>query len=384
MDKQTQQLTVNAARRAALRSICAGALASGLALTVAPAPARATGTRDRRRARMATALVDGFGVRYWGVDYGQASLAAAVHGLLIIEPKLFGADASTGRRERRFTKAEVAAIRRDGARPVFAYVNLAEAAPYCDYWLDRFGTFYPPVGPGVGWLAGRNDEQELLAAFWSPDWARVLAGQVDAVLAAGYDGVFFDDALHYFNWGEGAPFPVSGAPPTRAASGVAMMKLIMRMAGHARRRSVFARQDFSIIVNGAPFIGWDAAGPDATAPHPLFERYLSAIDGIAMESALLPHPVTPLISMLRENFVAAGISVLTIDFRDTAPQVPAETLRARVKATAQAAGLYPYLADTPRFDALARPIAARFSEPIFDGACAAAEPPVAPGRQMPE
>lgn len=382
MNKESPTPEVNADRRDALKLIGSAALASGVALSVTLAPARAVGVCDCRRTRLGAALAGGFGVQYWGADYGAQSLAAAPHGLLIVEPTLVGADAATGRRERAFSPAEVAAIRRGGARPVYAYANLGEAAPYRDFWLDRFGVFDPPVGsgPGDGWLAGRNSEGELLAAFWSPDWARVLADQIDAMLFAGYDGVFLDDALHYFTWGDAAPFSVPGAPTSLATSATTMMTLLIATARHARQGSALAREDFGVIVNGAPFIGWDAASPQATEPHPLFERYLAELDGVAIEGALLPASAAATVSMLRDSFAARGVSVLTIDFLGAAPNISAATLRAKVTAAAHAAGMRPYLADTPRFDALAPPLVG----PVSGEDCAAAAPRAAAAPPNPE
>lgn len=382
MNKGSSESEVDASRRAALKSIGSAALASGVALALTAAPARAAQVCHPRRARLAVALKGGFGVRYWGADYTAQSLAAAPHGLLIMEPALEGADPATGRRERGFTPAEVAAIRRDGARPVYAYANLGEAAPYRDYWLDRLGTFDPPVGsgPSDGWLAGRNLEGEFLTAFWSPAWARLLADQVDAMLAAGYDGVFLDDALHYFTWGGRPPFSSPGAPTSLAASAIAMMRLVISTARHARRGSAFAREDFGLIVNGAPFIGWDAASPRATEPHPIFDLYLAELDGVAIEGALLPVPTAATVAMLRDGFASGGVNVLTIDFHVAAPDIAAETLRAQVTARAHAAGMHPYLAETQRFDALAPPLVGPFSGED----CDAAAPRAAAARRNPE
>jgi endo-alpha-1,4-polygalactosaminidase (GH114 family) len=49
---------------------------------------------------------------------------------LIIEASVHGADARLGLREMLFSAEEVSVIRQGGKRPVFAYLNVGELAPY--------------------------------------------------------------------------------------------------------------------------------------------------------------------------------------------------------------------------------------------------------------
>jgi uncharacterized protein (TIGR01370 family) len=226
------------------------------------APARAYPGRAARAPRA------GFGVQYWGEDYTAAGLAAAPHCALILEASFRGADDGPGFAEARFDAAEVAQIRRDGARPAYAYLNLAELAPHRDYWTAAFGPRGAPPAPGApapDWFGGYSAAGEPLAAYWTEAWAEVLEAQIDALAALGYDGVFLDDLLHYYTWADPGTQAVAALPAGPegpwglADHAEAMMQLVLRLAARARTEGPAARPDFAVLVNGGPFIGWDAA-----------------------------------------------------------------------------------------------------------------------------
>ena len=333
----------------------------------------AAGAPPRVPGRAGRAPRAGFGIQYWGEAYTAAALAQAPHATLIVEASVAGAEGAEGR-ERRFTAAEVAAIRREGARPVYAYLNVGELEANRDYWVEAFGDAADPGIPreaSPAWHAGRGPGGEWLAAFWTPEWAAVLERRIDAFLARGYDGVFLDDVLHYYTWSmPGVVVPARlaarpGAPGCAGDFAAAMMGLVVRLAAHARATAALRDADFAVLVNGGAYIGWDAAttgGAAPTAPHPGLEGYLAAIDGIAIESALADPAQQGTVDALRHGFRAHGIPVLAIDYLSRYPGADPASFRTRIAERAGTAGFLPYVADDERFARLDPPLLPRKDE----------------------
>jgi Predicted extracellular endo alpha-1,4 polygalactosaminidase or related polysaccharide hydrolase len=289
-------------------------------------------------------------VQYWGRDFTAALLSAAPHDLLIVEASVADADRETGRRERRFSASEVRAMRRGGARPVLAYLNLGEVEPWRDHWVER----------GAAWIAGVSPTGERLAPYWDPDWARMLKARLDVLLALGFDGALLDDALHYWTWGAGlarvsprwrGPRPPSGAP----AAARAMLGLTLDLADHARRRSALARADFALVVNNGVFLGDDAAADGAPGAEALFARHRAAMDAILVESALARSDEAALGALARV-WRGAGAPVLAVEFASEARAADPAAFRRRIAREAECRGFAVYVADDPRFDRLYPPV----------------------------
>jgi uncharacterized protein (TIGR01370 family) len=308
----------------------------------------------------------GFGIQYWGEGYTAGALAKAPHAALIIEASVMGADAGEG--ERLFTAAEVARIRRDGERPVYAYLNVGELEPNRDYWVEAFGGEPDPGAPGEAspaWYAGRSPSGERIAAFWTPEWAAVLERRIDAFLARGYDGIFLDDVLHYYTWSmPGVVVPArlaarEGAPKRAGDFAAAMIALVLRLAAYAREGAALHDRDFAVLVNGGAFIGWDAATEGDAAPtaqHRDFATYLGAIDGIAIESALGEPAQQATVDALRHGFGMHGIPVMAIDYLSRHPGADPAGFRAEIAERARSVGFLPYVADDERFARLDPPL----------------------------
>lgn len=306
-----------------------------------------------------TALNNGFGVQYWGQSYTAAELAAAPHGLLIIEAAKVGAGHSSDGREAFFTSDEVQTIGHHGSRPVLAYLNLSEIETYRDYWarLQVAGSD-PAHLVDQSWIGPRSTSGEHLAQYWTPEWEAILAERVDRLMALGFDGLFFDDVLHYYSFATDGALDWSGVAPTappQDAAGYAraMMQLVDQLA--ARSRSTHC--DAIIVVNSGAFIGQDAmrdrmdfAGRDA------FHAYLDAIDAIMMEDVFTSETRQPTIDVLQNEFAAEGIAVLAVDFATSFPARDAGSLRNIVARRAAENGFSTYLADDASFDRLYPPI----------------------------
>lgn len=305
----------------------------------------------RTRIRAAT-LAKGFGVQYWGTVYNAASLAAAPHGILIVEPAHASGKASADGGEIFFTASEVRHMRRNGARPVLAYLNVGRIEIYRDYWNDRGAEDERP-----DWQAGVTAAGEPVPAYWSDAWLEVLRTRLDRFLDLGFDGVILDDVLRYFELSTGTvswtPFPDGPAVPSGAqAHARAMMALVKTLRHHADAR----RCGTILIVNNGAFIGRDA-GPDPGA-HPLqtFDTYRNAIDGILVESLFTPEPQAAAVAVLAEDYVSVGTPVLDVEFASLSPDLGPAEFRGLVARRTAALGAVGYIAETQAFDHLAPPI----------------------------
>lgn len=316
-----------------------------------------------------------FGVQYWGDSFQPSALAAATHSALIIEPALVGADVSPRCREERFSAAEIGAIRRNGARRVFGYLNIGELASYRDYWVEAFGgrctqLRKPSLSSEIerregvcldlpNWYGARTSTLEVLAAFWTKEWETVLRHRIDSMLQMGFDGAFLDDVLHYFSWGsEEALIREASArvgPTTMAESAQGMMALVVRLSRYARSQAPHARPSFKMIVNGAPYILWDASEDPAKCQ--LCRDYVDAMDAILVENALSREKGDVVIEMLRDEYLRCGTPVLTIEI--WSPQnagVSFEQFRLDMREKAKSLGFITYVAADGLFDRLYPPI----------------------------
>ena len=317
--------------------------ATALGLSAAHAGACVPQDRTERAGRLFQALSGGYGVQYWGQDYNPQGLARQPHGLLVLEAAQTGALDSADGREIFLDFAQIRDLQRDSARPLLAYLNLAELEPWRDYWRDA------PAVPD--WSGGRTIQGEWLALYWTPAWRKVLYARIDRLMAAGADGLFLDDALHYYTYGTGGAVTAStGAPQGAPAHAAAMMALVLDVIGRMRQHNCAAL----VVVNNAVFIGRDA-GPDDAAQ---FDRYREALDAVLVEDAFgaADHPDLHL--ALAEDYLAAGLPVLSLDF--VQPPSAAGSLQTdQISALARQKRYVPYIAPGMAFDRLAPPAVSR-------------------------
>lgn len=337
----------------------------GAVLTDEPGAAIPTAVGSRNT-RLTNALGRGYGIQYWGSGYTAERLAAAPHGLLIIEATKLGATDSVSGREELFSRDEVYQIRREGSRPVLGYINLSEIEIYRDYWVETVRSRTNDAAAGgvdglAGWIGPRLGPEERLAIYWAPEWEAILVARLERLLALGLDGVFLDDALHYYSYASGEGLDDEGTehrddtPKDASGFARAMMGLIERLAAKARA----LRGDSIIIVNNAVYIGRDAASPESadTEAFGAFERYRNAIDGVLVENMLGPVPQDAAIEVLHKDYARHGVSVLTLDFlSNTDSCLPPDAYRHTIVARAAEAGFLPYVTDDETFNRLYPPI----------------------------
>jgi endo-alpha-1,4-polygalactosaminidase (GH114 family) len=222
--------------------------------------------------------------------------------------------------------------------------------------------------PGAGrgdclrpsWFGAVSASGELLSAFWTGEWHAILKGRMDELLEREYDGVFLDDLLHYFNWWSDprllAIAAQRGGPSTAEEAAQAMIRLVVELATYARQDAPRANPSFRLVVNGAPYIGFDAGADEAASG---FLDYVDAIDGILLESSLGRDNTDALLAVLRDHFVSRRVAVLTIEFpvEDPAGRDP-EVFACAMDDVARRNGLTLYIAGDHKFDRLYPPIAA--------------------------
>lgn len=343
--------------------LAAGSAAIGAFSLAGPAHAigcniRCSSRVDRRsRMMLKQALTKGFGIQYWGSEYSASDLALAPHGLLILEASRVGAYGAED--EVLFDPDEVSEIRKGGTRPAIGYLNLTEIETYRDYWRNVGVASAEPevLLSDYPWMGPLSSNGERLAAFWAPEWEMMLKKRIDNILAAGFDGIFLDDVLHYFTFlSEGSLSLEEGAfsPPKKVDYATAMMQLIIRLSDYIR----LVRPDAIIVANNGVFLAGDAGDEiGVTCAEALFVRYRGALDGILIESAFGSGATDQTQATLKNRYLENGVSVLTVDFASQLVGPSDVAIRMSLELQAQLAGFVPYLADNDAFDRLYLPTA---------------------------
>lgn len=153
-----------------------------------PVPSAAPhGSTVRSASLPATTALSSWGYQLQNLDIDNA--ARSPFDVLVIDPSLDGSDATA------LTPAQLEQLKRkaDGSRRlVLAYLSIGEAESYRPYWDKRWNRNKPE------WLLGENPEwkENYAVCFWHPGWQAIMCGspeaRLDRVLAAGFDGVYFD------------------------------------------------------------------------------------------------------------------------------------------------------------------------------------------------
>lgn len=232
-----------------------------------PSGLEAAGTaaaqRDRSGGRLDSVTAWAYQLQQIDID----ELAASRADLLVID---YAGDEGIP-----FTPEEIDRLHAAG-KIVLSYLSIGEAEAYRPYWnaawvtdpTDECGSGLSAAAPD--WLEPVNPQWcgNYPVAFWDEDWQVIIIDYVDAILAAGFDGVYLDRVDAYEYWleeSEGAPHPVENVPAD-------MVNFIRRIAAYGRQHN----PDFVVVPqNGAEIIEYLDEAQVAD--------FLDVIDGIAVE-----------------------------------------------------------------------------------------------------
>jgi cysteinyl-tRNA synthetase len=204
--------------------------------TRVPTQAAANWLNDRTR----------YGV--WLTMSDPAVIAASPYDLMTVDPDEQTASEMT----------QMQAMAGGGRRRLLAYLSVGEAVNYRWYWQAAWNTTPP------SWLGTENPSWPgaYRVQYWNMEWQNLLfrngaSSSLGRILAAGFDGVFYDVVDTYVHWQEGG----------RATAADEMVDMLADM--HAYAKSV--NPDFKIVAQNADDLL-------------LRSDYLAAIDGVSKES----------------------------------------------------------------------------------------------------
>ncbi|MDR7038080.1 cysteinyl-tRNA synthetase [Methylobacterium sp. BE186] len=204
--------------------------------------------------RRVSARLDGVEVSRWGCQYQQIDLdrvAASALDLIVLDPVVDGARIN-------IAESPNLRVRPDGGRRlVLAYLSVGEAESYRSYWQASWREAPPD------WLGPENPRWpgSFAVRYWHPSWQSMITGEggaIEALCAAGFDGVFLDRVDAYGDWRE-----------RETAARREMIDLIARLSARAKA----LRPGFVVVAqNAEPLLTNDA--------------YCGAIDAVSKESLL--------------------------------------------------------------------------------------------------
>jgi cysteinyl-tRNA synthetase len=208
------------------------------------------------------------GVESWGYQLQHVNLdelAVSDFDLLVID---YADD--TGEP---FTADQIERLQASG-KIVLSYFSIGEAEIYRPYWNPAWVTGgdcdAPLSDDAPGWLEEANPDWcgNYPVQYWDVEWQAIIMGYLDAILAAGFDGVYLDKVDSFYAWtGEedlGSSFAYSNAAVDMAA-------LVEAIAARGRA----ADPHFLVVPQNAAEIIEYLDGDQRAA-------YLAAIDGIGV------------------------------------------------------------------------------------------------------
>jgi cysteinyl-tRNA synthetase len=177
-------------------------------------------------------------------------------------------------------------------RLLYGYLSLGEAEDYRAYWQSTWAKDPP------SWLGPENPQWEgnYSVKFWSPEWLAIVKSYLDAIMAMGFDGVFFDVVDVYEQ-----KWVIQHA---RADPAQGIVSLVKSLSDYARGIDA----DFKIYVNNAEELLAN-------------KTYLNAIDGILKENLYhtddgqrQPRESTAWSRQYLDLAVAAGKNVSVVEY----------------------------------------------------------------------
>ncbi len=225
---------------------------------------------------------------YWLDNPDLKQIGATNFELVVID---YSADGSA---KKAFTAQQIAQLQSTTCqRRVVAYLSIGEAESYRGYWQPNWKQSSPSWLGMVdsGWAGN------YWVRYWDPAWQHIIYSYIDAIIAAGFDGLYLDRIDAYQeNYAAGHEED--------------MVQFVIDIAQYARAHSPLGK-DFGIIVQNAE---------DLAANHP---DYVQLVTGIAREEVYVQATNKPTsqaaraiteqsLDLFRQN--SEGKLVLTVDY----------------------------------------------------------------------
>ena len=248
---------------------------------------------------------------YWLDNPDLAKLSASTFDLLVID---YSADGSAGRA---FNAAQIAQLRRtDPRRRVVAYLSIGQAEAYRGYWQKA----WRPGSPG--WLGAEDPDWQgnYWVKYWEPAWRPIVYRYLDAIIAAGFDGVYLDRIDAY-------------QESYAAGHENDMVQFVTDLAHYARTHAPLG-EDFGIIVQNAE---------ELAENHPAYVRLVTGIGREEVYEQATDIPTAQIARSRTEGLLdrflkhSRGRLVLTVDYA-TKPDLICEAYQ-----RARARGYVPYV-----------------------------------------
>lgn len=253
-------------------------------------------------------VVDQFAVQYTNLDY--AEIDASPYDLLIVEGAPNASDFA------QLSDTDVANLVASG-KTIVGYVSVGQTDDTRPYWNSDW-TVNPDGGPGQDtdpksetapdWLLDQADSfAAAIVDFGDQAWQNIVINQVEDLANRGYNGIFLDNMLSYY---ERAVIEAA-EPATAQLYAQEMMEFVQKISAAGKAIT----PDFVIIPNGAPYIVTDA-GYAQDAPEAL--AYYNAIDAVMAESffglAQEASYSEGVLDVFETAFADKGIDVLALEY----------------------------------------------------------------------
>jgi endo-alpha-1,4-polygalactosaminidase (GH114 family) len=300
----------------------------------------------------------------WGLIYAgdaagltSAALGASSVGMVVLSAQAAADVAQKGAGAETLWGAQQIQAYRSAGKVVLTYLDLAKVNTYTAMWNGSWtGTGFADSGVtsvAPAWVGGTdtvtNSLGQIVTAtttrrvnFSASSWLEALKVRVDALMAAGGDGLFLDDVGAYFNQ-IGGQFVANPSNLQKAVSARAMRDLVIALRQYIDSKSASGTR-FKLLVNADPSILVNTSADNSAPDTVRNAQFLKAIDGLVLENQVSLHALNADSSagvaetVAQTTFAANGVPVLSIDtVRSAADATP-------VIADALAHGFLPYVA----------------------------------------
>ena len=194
------------------------------------------------------------------------------------------------------------------AKTALSYLSIGEAESYRFYWNATWSK--PSSKPSFLGLENPQWKGNYKVKFWDPKWKALIFQYLDAILDAGWDGVYLDIIDAYYYWSDKQSAAKEGVAPLKEdVSAQRMMTFVKEIAAYGRQRN----PNFLVFPqNAEEIIDYD---DDKNS-------YLATVNGVGVEDVFYDgtkkaSETNSRVTYLRQ-YVQAKKTVLSVDYVDDA------------------------------------------------------------------